>query len=354
MYSLKRQNKEKDQQGAVAVIVVVSLTALIGIGALAVDLGYLYVVRNELQNVADGAALAATRQLGSVYEPMTYAEQQSYVCSGSDKTAIVQAAVDVGAQNYAGGQGVVVDPVDIEIGRWNSSLAPSFTNSMNQPDAVRVTVRKDGGSNAPAVTFLAKIFGIESVDISADATAALTGIGNVGEGELDIPVGISRKWFEKPEFCNQPIKFYPTGTLEGCAGWTTFDYKNANAEQLEKILNGMEDGTYESPEATAGDTSFQFTGGNVASRFEDMKSLYDSKKDADGKWETTVLVYDYDDCSNPKGDIEIVGFATAIITGVEESPSHTIDATVVCENAEWGRGSGGNYGTKGTIPGLVE
>ena len=354
MYALNCREKEKGQQGAVAVIVVVSLTALIGIGALAVDLGYLYVVRNELQNVADGAALAATRQLGALYEPMTYEEQQNYICSGSDTTAIVQAAVDVGGQNHAGGLAVTIDPVDVEIGRWDSSASPKFTNSTAQPDAVHVTARKDGGPNVPAVTFLAKVFGVDSVDISADATAALTGIGNVGKGELDIPVGISRKWFEKPEFCNQPIKFYPTGTLDGCAGWTTFDYKNANAAQLKKILNGMEDETYVAPEATAGVTSFEYTGGVAANLFDDMKALYEANKDADGNWETTVLVYDRDDCSNPQGSMIVAGFATAIITDVLETPDKIINAKVICEKAEWGRGSGGNYGTKGTIPGLVE
>jgi len=91
--------------------------------------------------------------------------------------------------------------------------------------------------------------------------------------------------------------------------------------------------------------------------FDDMQELYEAKKDADGKWETNVVVYGYDDCSNPTGEIPIVGFATAIITGVNgpsDDPAHTIFATVICDNVSQGRGSGGNFGTKGSIPGLVE
>ena len=49
----------RDQRGASAVLIALLLVVLLGIAALAIDLGYLYVTRYELQNVADSAALAA-------------------------------------------------------------------------------------------------------------------------------------------------------------------------------------------------------------------------------------------------------------------------------------------------------
>lgn len=51
------------QQGAVAVIVALSLVGLIGIVGLALDLGKLFVAKSELQNSADACALAAAREL---------------------------------------------------------------------------------------------------------------------------------------------------------------------------------------------------------------------------------------------------------------------------------------------------
>ena len=51
------------QKGAVAVLVALTLPVLVGAAALAVDLAYLHVVRNELQNDADAAALAGARKL---------------------------------------------------------------------------------------------------------------------------------------------------------------------------------------------------------------------------------------------------------------------------------------------------
>ena len=344
----------KAQSGAVVILIAIVMVVILGLAALAIDTGYVMVTKNELQNVADGAALAATRQLGAVYEKMSYEAQQLYIC---DPSAIIPVAKDVAQKNKVAGMSITVEQSDVVIGRWDSDTH-TFSATLDQPDAVKVTARRDTHANGPISTFFAKILGIDTANVRADATAALTGQSTAGPGGIEIPVGISRKWFE-PGFCDQPIKFYPTGGMEGCAGWHTFDSWPSNASKLRDILGQMtpDPPTYESPVTTAGESQFVFTGGNLAAAFEEMEALYHAKKDADGKWETAVVVYDSDDCSNPTGNITIVGFSTAIITGVNgpsDDPAHTIFAEVKCENVEFGRGSGGNYGTKGSIPGLVE
>jgi hypothetical protein len=54
----------KDERGAVAIIVSLFLLfAGIGFAAFAIDLGYLHVAKNELQNAADAGALAGARAL---------------------------------------------------------------------------------------------------------------------------------------------------------------------------------------------------------------------------------------------------------------------------------------------------
>ena len=53
----------RDTDGAVAIVAALSLLAFLGIVSLAIDMGHLYTVRNELQNVADAAALAAAGNL---------------------------------------------------------------------------------------------------------------------------------------------------------------------------------------------------------------------------------------------------------------------------------------------------
>ena len=79
------------------------------------------------------------------------------------------------------------------------------------------------------------------------------------------------------------------------------------------------------------------------------KYLYD--------WEIRVVVYNYPDCSNPVEPIQVVGFATAVIHAVNDSnddPGNPIFAEVLCDRIGGGRGGGGNYGTLGSIAGLVE
>ncbi len=50
-------------EGSVAVITAICLVAFLGCVSLVIDMGHLYTVRNELQNVADASALAAANAL---------------------------------------------------------------------------------------------------------------------------------------------------------------------------------------------------------------------------------------------------------------------------------------------------
>jgi hypothetical protein len=346
-------SRMNDRSGATAVVVAIVMSALIGFTALAVDIGYVMTTRNELQDVADAVTLAAARQLGAIYESMSYQEVLDFVC---DPSTILPIAKEVGSKNQAGGKNIAINDADVIIGQWDPDTK-TLTPTLGQPDAVGVTARRDGNTNGPITTFFARILGINTVDVSADATAALTGQSTVEEGGLDVPVGIDNAWYDYPwedGFCDQDIKFYPTGTIEGCAGWHTFNEWPSNANRLAGILDGMKEGSYQSPSLDIGD-ELVFTGGTVASAFDEMKALYDERKDpVTGVWEARVVVYENQDCGNPQGWLTIVGFATVKIEQVQEAPEKTIRGTVICNNVEPGRGSGGNFGTKGSIPGLVE
>ena len=52
-----------NQKGAVIVTVAASMFVFIAMASLALDLGHLYVVRNELQNASDAGALAGVSVL---------------------------------------------------------------------------------------------------------------------------------------------------------------------------------------------------------------------------------------------------------------------------------------------------
>jgi hypothetical protein len=66
-----------NQRGVVAIVVALSLVALIGCAGLALDLGRLYVGKTELQNAVDACALAAANEL--VCEPGSGACPPAYL-----------------------------------------------------------------------------------------------------------------------------------------------------------------------------------------------------------------------------------------------------------------------------------
>jgi Flp pilus assembly protein TadG len=358
----------RNTRGTVSVVVALMLLALIGFGSLAIDVGYMMVNRNELQNVADAAALASTRTLGAIYEPMTVEEQHDYVVN---RTALVTAAQEVASNNFVkndAGNTITINGADVIIGQWNP-ISRTLVPTSLKPDAVRVTVRKDSVANGPVSTFLAGVLGIGSIDVSATATASLTSLYKVPEDKLPLPVGISRAWFSNPDvYCHNPIRLYPTNTPEGCAGWNVYTDSPANAKTLRDILNGLTKGTYSSPETIAGQTAYNFTGGTIASDFDDMKTLFDTMRvkndgviDNDNDpntWTTAVPVYDWPDCSNPNprdGAITIVGFTTIVIKSVQTAPEKIIDAQVVCDTITNGSGGGEDFGgLVGSIPQLVQ
>jgi Putative Flp pilus-assembly TadE/G-like len=351
----------RSQQGAIAVLVGISMLTLVGFTALAVDVGYVMTTRNELQNTADAAALAAARELGDIYK-----ENNAYDNS-TDRPLILSAAVDIAQKNKAGGlDGININDGDLEIGVWDGS---TFTSNTTAPNAVKAITRRDGGANGPISTFFFNILGVNSVDISAQAVAALS---SQGTAEYPGPFGISKTLFESA-FCDQSIDIYFTEDLIDCAGWHTFEDWPENAETaIEEILTEMNDGTFANPGVKAGD-EFVFTGRPVLGAFDEMQALYNEKKDAEGKWRINIVVYDngeFNGCGtpspwpNPQTARSIVGFATFTIEDVLQDPEYfdtmTIKGEILCETAEEGRGAGTfssgdlSYGTMGNIPSLVK
>ena len=82
----------QDERGMVAVTMAILLVALLSFAALAVDLSSLFLVRNELQNAADGGALAGARDL--------YQNSGEAINTGCNALAVTAATANI-AQNLA-------------------------------------------------------------------------------------------------------------------------------------------------------------------------------------------------------------------------------------------------------------
>ena len=351
----RRQMKINNNRGVIFIFVALTITMLVGVTALTVDIGYGLITRSELQNVADAAVLAGTRQLGLIYEGLAPNEQKpTWVIPGADQTTIVNQVQAVGLLNNAGTKPITINASDIQIGVWDYATQ-TFTETTTGPIAVRAVARRDGNANGPIPTFLAGILGWNTINVSATATASLGGMGSSLPGEIEVPFGVAEYWFTQKS-CGEAIRFHPTGDLDGCAGWHTLDLFPPNAHTLAvTVIDGMTAGTFESEATVAGYTQYEFVGGNVASAFDNFIELYEYKRDpVTYEWPVTIPVYGWMDCSNPNTAITIVGYAKAVITNVIPPPDMQIDAYMDCGYVEGGRSGGTNFGIMGSIPGLVQ
>ena len=351
----------EDTRGAVAVIVAIMMVVLLSCGALALDISNAMIARNELQNVADASALAGARQLGLIYAALPQGTPYTtYVLSNS--SAVVGEATSVALANQARQMAITLNAGDIVIGVWNSGPRTLTAGNVGAT-GVRVTAHRDGSANGPVATWLAGIMGINSMNVVATGTAAITGTGILLPGEANSPFGFDKKIFDDPAYCNKPIQFYPTTT--SCAGWTTFNENPPNANKERQIVQGLTPNppTYITPQITAGQSSLEYIGGNLASVFPSLINLYNAKKVPDASspsgycWNITVPVYSdpsNQTCSNPTGSLITVGFTSACVWQVQGVPAKQINAKVTCGEVTNGGGGGGNFGTLGSIPGLVE
>jgi len=136
-----------DEKGQVLVIFAVFLPVLLGVASLAVEVGYIYMAKSEMQVAADAAALASVREL----------------VADDFAGARTQAITVARANNVAGREIVLNGTRDVEFGRWESK---GFTVTNSGANAVRVTIREfEGSPDGGLPLFIAPLFGIDSFKV---------------------------------------------------------------------------------------------------------------------------------------------------------------------------------------------
>jgi Flp pilus assembly protein TadG len=178
------------RRGAVAPLLAILLIPLLGMIAFSVDLGYMIVVRTELQNAADAAAMAGAEQLmepyARFYAPGQTVAQQLLIYL--DAVAMAKAtAKAVSVMNTAGGANINLQDGDVKVGFYDGT---TFTASpalwlpgTNFPNSVQVLARRDntGGStsNGPVPLFFAPVFGMQTTNQQAFAQASTYTVANI-------------------------------------------------------------------------------------------------------------------------------------------------------------------------------
>lgn len=182
----------RSDRGATLVLVAISLTALLGMAALALDVGQLFIARQRAQNVCDAAALAGGRLLTG-----------SNDCVGPNDKPTIAAMQCKDANNEAVPewqlQGLEVDfPTSVT---YEYDPGKPVTVKLGEAIHTRGYVR---------VNFqFAKIFGLSYRDVYAEATAVLGPAKRIYSKYL-IPIAISDQILDEGIEFNEE---YPFGTV---------------------------------------------------------------------------------------------------------------------------------------------
>ena len=212
-YQNQKWSVSKNQRGATAIIVAASMFALVGIAAFVVDLGFIHVAKNELQNAADAGALAGAMAL---YIDTNPPEINGVDVDGDVSKSANKVAYNTAIANFSQNQSVEVvwtpgdyinnNKDDVQRGHWSfasKSFTPNnscdltdlwgVTNAVLDADtdfinAVRVVARRQ---TTPVESFFSKIFGHESFEVSAEAVGYIGFAGgDINAGELDLPLAL--------------------------------------------------------------------------------------------------------------------------------------------------------------------
>ncbi|MDH4317089.1 MAG: pilus assembly protein TadG-related protein [Desulfobulbaceae bacterium] len=242
--------KQTDNNGAVAVLVAVTLIVLLGFTALAVDVGYLYGVRNELQNGADAGALAGAAVL--------FDEGNIDLINTA---GVVAEANKLAGANSADGENI--SEIIVEWGHW-SFTNKEFTSNENATqlegwqemnfatldldinfiNAVRVTTSK-----ADTTSFFAKILGYQEFFVRTDAVAYRGFAGTLDKFDIDQPLAIcedSLRNIDGEYSCSvgRMINSGPNLATNETGGWTNFDQNEetcqsgTNANEVGELICG--------------------------------------------------------------------------------------------------------------------
>lgn len=155
------------RSGTVLVVTVLMMVTLLTMVAFAVDLGYIQVVQSQLQRSADAAAIAATWKLldkqrpGSTVSTAALGEVRTVAAQFAGYNHVVNAAPGLTADDTTVGQ----------LGYpFNKSVALTF-DAPGRFNGVTVRVRRTEQHNGSVGLFFARVAGIDSCELEAEATA---------------------------------------------------------------------------------------------------------------------------------------------------------------------------------------
>lgn len=218
------------QNGAVAIIVALSLPVLIGMAGLALDLGKLYVTKTELQNASDACALAAAVELDGTVTQFTKAES---------------AGIAVGKLNRSYFQSTAVEFAVDDAVKYATSLNGSYltkTAALGSGTPANYKFVQCTADHTDIPNYLVPVLNVLGLTVASSSNVAATAVASnrPGQSTCALPIGICSSSVPN----STPVGTWLPGILSGGAGvsgsyrWVDFSAPNGGASELAAILNG--------------------------------------------------------------------------------------------------------------------
>jgi Flp pilus assembly protein TadG len=244
----KIRNYWKNKKGITLVWGAFFLVLILMLAGMAIDIGYMYVVKNQLQVAADSACLAGVTQLDGT----------NSVDQGDARTT----TVIFGGKNSAAGSSVVLasdgsnsltDSNDITVGNWAPANDPKYLAGRFPINAVEVRARRSANSpGGPVSVFFGKIFRMIGADwslMNASATATCTmpprassyiSVGSTFCPPVGSPLCVGLTGSTFPTICTfstpRVVDAGPSGDPSTKFAWTTLLLPPASATGFNNLI----------------------------------------------------------------------------------------------------------------------
>ena len=316
--------KRRGQRGAAIFgFLAIALLAFMGLAVVAIDFGHLGFSTNEVQVVADTAALAGARAL---------LENRNAMAQVQDPVTIAQTVV---SQNQLDGGSGTIAASDVEVGTYDYA-ANTFSLGGVNPNAVRATGR------ATVANMVAGFFGADTSDVSRMAIAAYSGNGSAAP-PCPLTVGICNfNAYKTSGKCSDLPKLTQVPSTTDNSGWTSLFDMSANSATYVKYLPAACGGGGESAPSVRVGQSIAISNGQNNTVLKTMEDCFK----AGLLTECTVPLVSKACGAQFNGSGQVVGFATFKITSIKATGNPKgIAMDGICESDEPGASGGSDYGT---------
>jgi Flp pilus assembly protein TadG len=225
------RDARRGERGAAAVLTAILMVVLVMFLAIVINAGHMHLIRSELQNATDAAALAAAKELNGLQTGIDQAGTQAYNYAAAHET-------DKGLP-------VTINQAsDVIFGHWNDSLprASAFepialrdAASLAWINAVMVQAGRETARGNAMTVDAGQLLSRNTVDVHANSVAVLGGPCSEG---CAIPIAFPDCMVVNPDGslkCDEVLEF--TDANEDNIGFTSLSSEPASIAEIRRMLD---------------------------------------------------------------------------------------------------------------------